>query len=835
MEFTPSTEVWNARPVRWDAVQDHEMTQRIHRVLSRWLPFADALYADWDVRPNSGHFFGGSFWYASDNASTALVYAVLATLGAYDEAATGIPRERVKTRAIRAIRYMGFTHDTGPADCVRVEGSLPYTSGKKWGGRGDRFFLASQNGRSVASMAMAALLLWGDLDDETKLLVQDVVASYADRWADEEPRNGVYYDTQCEENAWTAAGISAAVVLFPEHPHHAAWERAFADWAINTIATYEDRLAFPAGLVDATDGMCVKSVTFHPDFTAENHAFVHPSYLCAGINLRALHVAASLMTGSAPYAEAIRNNVKLYERTVKPWAQFDGLAVPIQGQDWWYNRQHERQLTHTVLNVVHGDRDAAAYAREALRSIERIQASNSRGCLLEENGEECVINAAHGQFARELEHGSAVDLATSYLIYAFGGPGADPAGSTDTIERLKGVHEYPYGSAIVYRTERSFASFSWRNNAMALTLPRNGLWTVTPLYASYTGTVTTEGYDGPAGLANASIVRRAEDVRVVRYDDRGFGAVVAIPRGDGALLQDAAFAALPDGSTVYVERFRAVRDCVATEAATGLVGVRNENYPAMPELAPGWRTLHTSVGAERFEGFYGRGEPNRERTFGAVDYVNVDDQIGYVLFGTSGVRYVNKHVYPKWKGVEDILVLNDIGPFSMRGGESRDPFVVVTLPNAAADETARAAERTTLFDGTGGEAVVLETEGGTLVYASFASRSGEVTGTRRLADGADGVYCYEGEQRLECGVYTWRGAVGGRSAGFAEARFRLAAANVGVLALDVSVVGRRAFATNVGTESAEFDVRLGEATVRSIRLEPGAVAAIELGREERTT
>ncbi|HZG76105.1 MAG TPA: hypothetical protein VEZ72_09625, partial [Paenibacillus sp.] len=568
MEFTPATEVWRVRPVRWDAAQDHEMTERIHRVLRRWLPFADALYADWDGRPNCGHFFGGSFWYQSDNASTSLVYAVLAKLGSYDEEAIGIPRERLKTRAIRAIRYMGFTHDTGPDDCVRVEGVLPYTSGKKWGGNGDRFFLASQNGRSVASMAMAALLLWDDMDDETKLLVQNVVASYADRWADEEPRNGVYYDTQCEENAWTAAGISAGVVLFPDHPHHAAWSRGFADWAMNTIATYEDRLAFPSGLVDVTDGKSVKSVTFHPDFTAENHAFVHPSYLCAGINLRALHVAISLMTGEAPYAEAIHNNVKLYERTVKPWAQFDGLAVPIQGQDWWYNRQHERQLTHTVLNVVHGDPDAALYAREALRSIERIQASNSRGCLLEEKGEECIINAAHGQFARELEHGSAVDLATSYLIYAFGGPGAAPAAPADTIRRHAGVHEYPYGSAIVYRTEDSFASFSWRNNVMALTLPRHGLWSVTPLYASYTGTVKVDGYDGPAGLANADIVRTAEDVRISRYGDRGFGAVVAIPRGDGRLVQDVAFAALPSGATLYVERFRATADCAAAEAAT---------------------------------------------------------------------------------------------------------------------------------------------------------------------------------------------------------------------------------------------------------------------------
>lgn len=824
MEFTPATEVWNIRAVRWDAVaHDHELTRRLYQVLCRWLPFADEQYADWPGRPNCGHFFGGHFWYQSDNASTSLVYALLAKLGAYDEAATGIPRARVKERAIRAIRYMGFTHDTGPQDCVRIDGPLPYTASKKWGGRGDRFFLASQNGRSVASLALASLLLWDDMDDETKLLVQNVVASYADRWADEEPRSGVYYDTQCEENAWTAAGISAGVVLFPDHPHHAKWKRGFALWSINTIATYRDRLAFPSGLVDATDGLSVSSVTFHPDFTAENHAFVHPSYLCAGINLRALHAAMALMTGETPMPEALHNNQALYERTVKPWMQFDGLAVPVQGQDWWYNRQHERQLTHTVLNVLHGDRDAAAFVREAIRSIERIQASNPRGCLLEENGEQCVINRAHGQFAKDLEHGSAVDLATSYLLYAFGGPGAEPSDAEERAARLSGVHDYPYGNTIVYRTKESFASFTWRNNAMALTLPKNGVWSITPLYASYTGIVKAKDRAAPAALANEDIVRSTEDANIVGHDG-GFGAVATIQRGGGGLLQDVAFAALRSGATVYAERFRAERDCEAAEAATGMIGVRNESYDAMPELAPGKRTIHTPGGTETFEGFYGR-EPNRERSFGTIDFVNVDGQIGYLLFGSAGVRYINKHEYPKWKGVEDILILNDVGPFALAAGERRPATAIVSLPNASAAETAAARDRAAILAADDADTTLLDTGDGTMVCIRFAADAKEVEGARPI-DG-DRIYCYDGEQAIEAGAYRWRGKLAARSCEAREARLRIVSPMAKSLRLGVAVAGRMAYIRNDGPATAAFTVEAGGKSTPLV-LESGALHAVEL-------
>src|SRR5690606_29301593 len=124
----------------------------------------------------------------------------------------------------------------------------------------------------------------------------------------------------------------------------------------------------------------------------------------------------------------------------------------------------------------------------------------------------------------------------------------------------------------------------------------------------------------------------------------------------------------------------------------------------------------TSAGSETFAGFYGR-EPNRERTFGKVEYVNVDNQIGYLLFGTGGVRYVNKHEYPKWKGVEDILVLNDLGRFRLSAGERRPPLAIVSLPNATAAATAEARRKSSLLEADDPDAILLTTADGTLVWA----------------------------------------------------------------------------------------------------------------------
>ncbi|WP_261131557.1 hypothetical protein [Bacillus sp. Marseille-Q3570] len=798
MESTFESKIWNITPVQWEKAKENDMSKRFYRVLLRWIFYAKEEFSEWETRPNSGYFFGGNFWYSSETASTALIFAVAAKLGDYDEKLTGINREKVKEMAVKSIRYMGFTHDTGPPDCVRVIGPNKYTSEKKWGGKGDNFFMASQNGRSIASYAMAAWLLWDDLDLETKEMVQMVVENYADKFCEMEPRNGSYYDTQCEENAWTSAGIGTAMSLFPEHPNHEKWKNGFENWSINTVTTYWDRLGSRSGLIDGLTKSDIKTINFHPDYTTENHAFVHPSYLCAGINLRAVHAVFSLMGGKTIEPCALFNNVTLYEKTVKIWVQHDGLAIPIQGQDWWYNRHHERQLTHSVLNVLHKDVDAARLERNCLEIIEDIQESNSKGCLLEE--ENHTFNVNHSQSSKDFEPGSALDLVNSYLLHAFGGIGTEPVDDSEFKELKTGVYSYPHGCFVIHRTPDTFTSFSWRNNVMFLNLPKDGLWNVTPLFNSYTGLIRFKGSKENRGLLNEEVIRRTNKHSLKEYPD-GFAVSATIDRGDGTVEQKVAVVSLPDGHSVYMEKMIFKESCDLEEAYTGVIGIRNENYKEMPHLAPGERTIYLAGEQYTFKGFIGS-EPNQEVSFGKVESLNVDNKIGYLLKGTNGVIYKNQHQYSKWKGIEDLLILNDIGKANVE--KSVLPiFSVITMPNQTAIETHEEAKTIHYLSCHQGDVQVL-TKRNYLIYTNFNTQTESVKAKRQINEKS--VDLFEGSNEIHQGSYIWKKELQGEQSGFYKGRWKLKSEQSGYqrLHIEAQIAGEKVTLLNHSKEEIEL-------------------------------
>lgn len=801
-------QIWKIAPLQRGSIKENEMSRRIYRILQRWIVFADKQYRDCERIPGSGHFFGGNYWYGMETAETLAIYAVLSVFGEYEEAVTGIPRDELKKKSVKALRYLGFTHDSGPAGYVREKSNNPHTSEKKWGGKGDNYFMASQTGRSVAYVGLAAWLLWDSLDDETKILAQNVVACYADQWSGVTPRDGSYYDTQCEENAWVSEGISAAISIFPEHPHREKWRTGFIKWAINSSTTYLDRLN-----EDAYEGRSLRwdwfnTVTLHPDFTTENHGFVHPSYLCAGINLRSFYLILSLLSGREMLSCALHNNENVYNRALAAWTQQDGLAVPIQGQDWWYGRHCERQLTHAVMNVFHNSRYAARLERNALEIVEGMQESNSRGCLLEEKGEECVIRAGLTT-AIDVEHSSALDLLLSYLIHAAGGEGVGPYDPEEMQKQLSGVYYYPYGSTVVYRTKNTFSSFSWRNNVMALSLPAKGMWTVTAMYSGMVGTVSFRDIKKPKGLTNELLIHEAEK-HGINLMPEGFGATAAISRGEGELRQYVAYIAMPGGDSVYVEQFVPLKSCEVTEINTGLIGIRNENYRAMPELAPGKKTLYLPDTEESFAGCFGT-EPDLVRQYGPVKYLNVNNEIGYVLYGSNGVKYVNRHRYPHWKGVEDILVLNNIRERVFAEGESLQPFAAVILPNQSFEATAAIYERTRHYTCNCETTHMLEADGN-LAWVNFAPEEKVICGTKAMD--ASSIDLYEGTNRVDGAGFTFSTKAKAFSSGCIRKRYSLEIQKTGEQKLDIIITAEDVIIMNLSSENAVLTFTDGISGIR---------------------
>ncbi|TMV48474.1 hypothetical protein FE783_18335 [Paenibacillus mesophilus] len=773
--------------LRSGSAVENELTQRLYRIMLKWVRYADSQFAEWTERPNCGHFFGGAYWYGIETAYSAVVFAAVGTMGPFDETVAGQSRQSVKDKAIRAIRYLCFTHDTGPEECVRVVSRNPYCSGKKWGGHGDGFFRASQTGTVVHALGCAAWLLADELDEETKALVHNVLEYYADRWSGEEPRNGVYVDTQCEENGWTAAGIGTAAALMNDHPRREQWREAALRWSLNSVTLPSDRVRRIPGAF---------TVTFHPDYTAENHAFVHPSYMMAGISLRGLYALLELMAGRDIPSELTRNNTPMYEKTIKPWSGVDGIPIPVQGQDWWYNLQHASLQCHAYMSVLHGDGDAARLEREALNFVERLQNSNSKGCLLEENGEECIIVAESYQTAKDMEFGSAHSLLIAYLLHSFGGEGAEPSADGDWSSCTNGVHYYPYGGTIVHKTDQAFSSFSWRSHVMAITLPAKSMWSVTPMYASHTGDVQFE--DEPPGIVyNETKSVHCEEHRITRLED-GFGATALILRGKEAkLAHRVGFVSLPDGRSFYAERIRVNAPCTVKSLRTGMIGIRNERYADLQGYADGTKALTAPGAAAAYEGFYGK-QPNALDSFGPLPYVNINGEIGYVLFGSEGVTYLNQHEYPKWKGVEDVLTLNARAARHFAGAEELPVFAMLTLPNASAEQTAEAASRTRLLSGDADECICAETDG-YLIVANLSGRRAGFQATHAAAGRT--IQLFEGTQRWSYGELTRSGSFEPGYAGYVASRCILELpTGGGAFDLTISVMNDRIYITeNAGS------------------------------------
>ena len=108
-------------------------------------------------------------------------------------------------------------------------------AGTKWGERGRGFFPESQCGRTIASLALIAALIPDLIGDEERAMLRAIAEDYMARFEELPPRSGVYWNTQTEENAWTAEGMAACIVLVPDHPRIEQWQEAMKLWAFRAV------------------------------------------------------------------------------------------------------------------------------------------------------------------------------------------------------------------------------------------------------------------------------------------------------------------------------------------------------------------------------------------------------------------------------------------------------------------------------------------------------------------------------------------------------------------------------------------------------------------------
>ena len=655
------------------------MSRRYLRIAQKWLPTALSYFEDWDERPRCGHFFGGVHWYGIETAVPLHALAAVGTSPEYDEKTTGLSTDNLRDVVIKAIRYLCFTHDTGPEDCLRPSRGLgmPRSWGTKWGERGRGFFPESQCGGTVANMTSAALMLQPYVDDETRMMLAGICLDYLERFGDMAPKSGVYADTQMEENAWTAHGLAACYLFLSGHERADAWEDCARRWMFSACAVPQDR--FNEGVLESgstASALTGKTFTTLPDYMAENHGMVHPGYTASGVQSVAALGLLYRMYGKIEPSEAYWNRQRVYD-AIKLLTDETGSAMPTQGMDRLY--LGEQHVLHASAYLFLKDPDAGYFEEVSLAIREKKQEGNG-GRLIDP----VIADTCHEvEDPMEIKESEMIaGIVKPYLLHRLMDAEAPaPASEAEIAAKFNGVRIFAHSGFVHHRHARGQNSLSWRNYVMALPFTRDGVHTVGPSRWSLLANVTVKDRPEARIFASCGLTKRTTGSR------RSWKTTGA----QDTIRQRVLCCSLPDGRMVCSERLQALRDCTVERLDQGFIRVVNENFPLIGGACDGKRILYHPDGAETFPGFPGS-DPAGDVVFDLRDpgWLNVDDQLGIVFKGTGGTRYLNRHYFPpfSFRAVADDLFLSlEETAKQYRAGEHVGALAMLICPEQPHEET----------------------------------------------------------------------------------------------------------------------------------------------------
>ena len=625
------------------------MSRRYLKIAQKWFPTALSYFEDWTERPDCGHFFGGVHWYGIETATPLQALAAVSTSPEYDENTTGLSMGNLREIVIKSIRYLCFTHDTGPEECVRPDKGLgmPRSWGTKWGERGKGYFPESQCGPTIANMTTAALMLKPHVDDETILMLGNICLDYLDRFGEMEPKSGIYADTQMEENAWTALGLAACYLFLSEHERAGEWEENAKRWMYSACSAPQDR--YNQGEIEpgvTVSRLTGKIFTTLPDYMAENHGMVHPGYTSSGVSSVGSLGRIYRMYGRTEPPHAYWNRQEVYD-VIKHLTDFTGTPMPTQGMDRLYlGEQHE---LHSVAHLLLKDPDAGFFERVALDIREKTQESN-KGKLIDPE----ISSKCHEvEDPMEIKESEMIHaISKPYLLHRMmDGEAPDPTTREEIQEKFNGVKLFPHSGFAFHRHTKGQTSLAWRNYVTALPWTREGVHTIGPSRWSMLAKVQVKDKPESHNLVT---------MRVNEKDD-GFAALMENHRAQNSIRQRVLFASLPDGRILSSEKLHAREDCVVERVEQGFLRIINENFPLVEGNCDGQRKFYYPEDSKLFKGFPST-DPADDIIFDLNDpgWVNVDDRLGIVFRGSGETRYINRHYFPpfSFRAVADDLFLS---------------------------------------------------------------------------------------------------------------------------------------------------------------------------------
>lgn len=574
----------------------------------------------------------------------------------YDDALSPAERGELLKKTAAALRYVTATHVTGTAKC---------TDGKSWGATMNFGPGSWQSGMWAGTNAFGAWLIWDKLDPKLQKDIERMVAWEDDVLVRRAPPNGLSLDTKAEENGWEVPGLVLGELMFPDHPHAAAWHETALRYMMNTLCTESDTR--DSSIIDgrAVD-QWIKGPNLYPDFTLENHNIFHPSYVgCSSYFMTQAMMYYTFAGRAVPETAAhhLLDTWQMFRTILLPW----GEAAYPQSMDW----------------ELHGLPFINLYAALAARFKDPFAARM----------EQCNLQYMHTW--QEMGHGSlaffgspfgfsrhsinAEQVTYGFLAHKIFGPSVEPISWAAANSEEHGVWDRPYVDFIEHRTDKKFVSFSWKNKIMGQVMPIGAGHEGNPEFTTPIQNGLIGSFEPlPPPKASPNVL---EHVRKKLAD--GFETSGTLSLDGGRLKQALKVVSIGEQTVVYEDRVTAVSEVKVTGERGVPVGIENDEFTGRT------RTLYSQAGAEEFPWRKsGRAVPI------LGNWANVDGRLGLVMLAGSGIAYQQATRYTRGMAVcSDILY----GSFSnkhrsLKAGEEAAHRVAVLFVEVSPEQTAALAK-----------------------------------------------------------------------------------------------------------------------------------------------
>lgn len=630
-------------------LSEREIVQTYQSMLLEGCRHGDEFWHDWPGKPDAGYWGGGKSGEDGTRANAGMVLASAALLK-YSDALTPAERPELLRKALAALRYATATHVTSPE-----KGKC--TDGKQWGN-------SWQSAWWACTFSFGAWLIWDDLDAGLRQDVQRVMVFEADRFLKIKPPTQAYNDTKAEENGWDVTCIALAPVMFPDHPHARAWREKAIEYLVNTLSAPQDK-------DDTTpvEGRPLNTwflgANIHPDFTLENHAIFHPSYVacsCYFLTQTMMYDAFARQPALPGADHHLMDTWRMFQQILLP----DGEPAYPQGMDWELHGLPYFNL-FASLATLRQDRFAARMEQGSLQFFRAWQSKR--------HGDLSLPGSRFG-FPR---HATVIDqVSYAFLAHKIFGPAAKELSLRRVAAAANGIETHDWIEAVWQRTDDKFVSFSWTNRIMGLLLPIGPGREGNP----YFSVPLADGFLGSFDLAPRGDLKTKVLDYKWRTFDHGFETTGRLLRNGGRLQQTLRLTSIGEKTVVYQDVVVAKHDVVVEREKGVPLGIEND------DITGGQRLVSFQNGQKLCDSAKPSGP-------GAIEgnWVNIDGRLGMVVVQGAGISYRPATAVTPGISVKTDLLYGSFhdGKQTFKRGQEVGRRIVVCYVNVTPKEAARLA------------------------------------------------------------------------------------------------------------------------------------------------